>query len=262
MGPEAIHFRVVLFVMHLKAHLLIPATCLALVTGFGFAIGSLAAFGGDAAASDTATDSTSSGMVHVNYDAEPIGRVPTGWTVAVTGEGTAEWRVAAEATATGSGRVLAQTGQLPKPGFALCLRDGSALRDGFVEVRFKTVSGAVDQAAGVVWRARDAANYYVCRANALENNVVLYKVVNGKRTALDIVGRTGGYGVDVNVAPARWQTLRVEFAGPRFRVELDGRELFAVEDATFAGPGKVGLWTKADSVTWFDDFRYGPKAEP
>jgi hypothetical protein len=164
------------------------------------------------------------------------------------------------ADATASGRVLAQTGQLPKPGFALCLLDGPALQDGFVEVKFKTVSGAVDQAAGVVWRAQNAANYYVCRANALEDNVVLYKVENGQRTALDIVGRQGGYGVDVNVVPARWHTLRVGFAGPRFRVWLDGRELFAVEDATFAGPGKVGLWTKADSVTWFDDFRYGPQA--
>jgi hypothetical protein len=135
--------------------------------------------------------------------------------------------------------------------------DAPVLRDGFVETKFKTVSGEIDQAAGVVWRARDATNYYVCRANALENNVVLYKVENGKRTALDIAGRTGGYGVDVPVAPARWQTLRVTFEGTVFRVRLDDRELFTVEDATFLDAGRVGLWTKADSVTLFDDFRWG-----
>jgi hypothetical protein len=97
----------------------------------------------------------------------------------------------------------------------------------------------------------------VCRANALEHNVVLYRVEAGTRKALDIVGRTGGYGVDQKVTPAEWHTLRVAFAGSRFRVFLDGTPLFEVEDATFGAAGMVGLWTKADSVTLFDDFRYG-----
>jgi hypothetical protein len=126
-----------------------------------------------------------------------------------------------------------------------------------VEVKFKPISGEIDQAAGLVWRAQDANNYYLCRANALENNVVLYKVHQGQRTALDIVGRKGGYGVDVKVPSGQWQTLRVEFAGAQFRVLLEGRELFKVEDHTFTQPGKVGLWTKADSVTAFDDLRFG-----
>jgi hypothetical protein len=177
--------------------------------------------------------------------------------VRITGEGTPEWRVVADPTAPGPPHVLEQAGHVPRPSFPLCLWSGAEVRDGFVEVKFKTVSGEVDQAAGVVWRARDAANYYVCRANALEDNVVLYKVEQGKRTALDLVGRTGGYGLDVKVPRGTWQTLRVEFVGPRFRVWLDGRELFTVEDATFRDAGRVGLWTKADSVTRFDDFRYG-----
>ena len=130
-------------------------------------------------------------------------------------------------------------------------------KDGFVEVKFKTLSGKKDQAAGVVWRAKDKDNYYICRANALEDNVVLYRVKEGKRTALEIVGRKGGYGVDEKVAPARWHTLRAEFTGARVKVIFDGKPLFEVEDGTFSEAGKVGLWTKADSVTLFDDFSYG-----
>ena len=191
------------------------------------------------------------------FDSDPAGQAPPGWTGAITGEGAPEWRVVTDATAPGPPHVLEQSGRVPKPSFPLCLHDAAALRDGFVEVKFKTVSGEVDQAAGVVWRARDAANYYLCRANALEDNVVLYKVEHGKRTALAPVGRPGRYGVDVKVPRATWQTLRVEFAGPRFRVFFEGRELFTVEDTTFTEAGKVGLWTKADSVTRFDDFRYG-----
>lgn len=192
------------------------------------------------------------------FDPDPVGQAPPGWTCTITGEGAPVWRVVTDATAPGPPHVLEQSGRVPKPSFPLCLHDAAALRDGFVEVKFKTVSGEVDQAAGVVWRARDAANYYICRANALEDNVVLYKVENGKRTALAPLGRPGSYGVDVKVPRATWQTLRVEFAGPRFRVFLEGRELFTVEDTTFAEAGRVGLWTKADSVTRFDDFRYGP----
>jgi hypothetical protein len=108
-----------------------------------------------------------------------------------------------------------------------------------------------------VWRAKDANNYYVVRANALEDNVVLYKTVAGKRSALDIVGRKGGYGVKVHVPANQWHTLRVEFAGSRFKVAFNGRPLFEVEDATFSDPGMVGLWTKADSTTLFDGFAYG-----
>jgi len=121
------------------------------------------------------------------------------------------------------------------------------------------VSGKEDQAGGVIWRAKDADNYYIARANALEDNVVLYKTVKGKRSSLDIVGRKGGYGVKEKVAPGQWHTLRVEFAGTKFTVVFNGKKLFEVEDDTFKDTGNVGLWTKADSVTLFDDFSYGSK---
>jgi hypothetical protein len=90
----------------------------------------------------------------------------------------------------------------------------------------------------------------------LENNVVLYKVENGQRTALNIVGRAAGYGVDVPVVREQWHRLRVEFSGSRHRVFFDGRHLFDVDDPTFQGPGMIGLWTKADSVTQFDNFQF------
>lgn len=194
---------------------------------------------------------------HFAFEDAATGGLPSGWTPAITGEGTPCWSIETAPDAPSAPHVLRQSGIVPKPSYPLCFLETAVLRDGFVETRFKTVSGEIDQAAGVVWRARDATNYYVCRANALENNVVLYKVQDGKRTALDIAGRVGGYGVEVPVAPARWQTLRVTFAGTVFRVWLDDRELFAVEDAAFPDAGRVGLWTKADSVTLFDDFRWG-----
>lgn len=122
---------------------------------------------------------------------------------------------------------------------------------------FKPLSGEKDQAGGVVWRYRDTNHYYICRANALENHVVLYKVENGKRTPLDIVGRAAGYGVNAPVPKGQWSRLRVEFIGTRHKVLLNGQPLFEVEDATFTGAGRAGLWTKADSVTLFDDFRAG-----
>lgn len=155
--------------------------------------------------------------------------------------------------------MLKQSAATPRPSFPLCLRHEPSLKNGFVEVKFKTVGGKIDQAAGIVWRAKDKNNYYVCRANALEDNVVLYKVENGKRKALDIVGRQGGYGVQNKVTAGQWHWLRVEFVGSVFRVFFEGKELFTVNDSTFTHAGTVGLWTKADSLTLFDDFGFGKR---
>ena len=124
-------------------------------------------------------------------------------------------------------------------------------------MKFKAVAGSQDRAAGIVWRAKDANNYYVTRANALEDNVVLYKTVNGVRSPLDIIGRKGGYGVNIQVPANTWHSLRVDFRASRFSVFFNGKQLFEVEDSTFADAGKVGLWTKADSVTLFDQITYG-----
>lgn len=192
-----------------------------------------------------------------NFDKAAAGTLPRSWAAAITGTGEPNWSVEKDESAPSGSCVLKQSAWTPKPSFPLCVKSDVAFKDGFVEVKFKPIGGTNDQAGGVVWRYLDANNYYIARANALEDNVVLYKVENGKRKALDIVGRVGGYGVKVEVPKQQWSTLRVDFAGSLFTVLFNGKKLFDVEDATFTGPGKVGLWTKADSVTVFDDFRYG-----
>ncbi|MBM3883502.1 MAG: DUF1080 domain-containing protein [Verrucomicrobia bacterium] len=195
----------------------------------------------------------------IHFDDAPTGQSPAVWLATQTGSGTAKWTVERDDSAPSRPNVLKQSGQANYP---LCLKDAPAIRDGFVEVKFKPVAGKEDQAGGVVWRAQDEDNYYICRANALEDNVTLYKTVAGKRTVLDIVGRKGGYGVKKKVAGGQWHTMRVEFAGSRFKVFFNGRQLFEVEDDTFPQAGKVGLWTKADSVTLFDDFHFVAKQGP
>jgi hypothetical protein len=192
-----------------------------------------------------------------DFDNATAGTLPAGWLATITGFGEPKWSIEKDDSAPTRPFVLKQSAWTPKPSFPLCVNTNSSLKDGFVEVKFKPLSGTNDQAAGLVWRYRDTNNYYVVRANALEDNVVLYKVEKGERKALDIVGRVGGYGVKEKVPLQEWSMLRVNFVGPRFAVLLNGKELFAVEDATFTAAGSVGLWTKADSVTLFDDFAYG-----
>ncbi len=191
----------------------------------------------------------------VNFANDATGAAPQGWTVTMTGQGTPNWIVEADPTAPSKSKIVKQSGRATYP---LLLKDGTSVRDGFVEIQFKAISGSEDRAAGIVWRAKDANNYYVVRANALEDNVVLYKTVEGKRSSLDIVGRSGGYGVNVPVPANRWHTLRVEFEGSRFKVVFNGQRLFEVDDRTFSDAGQVGLWTKADSVTLFDQIEFQP----
>jgi hypothetical protein len=190
----------------------------------------------------------------LNFDDAPAGTSPEGWILAMTGRGEAKWTVEPDSTAPSKPNVLKQSGRATYP---VALKQDTDVRDGFVEVKFKAVTGSEDRASGVIWRAKNADNYYVVRANALEDNVVLYKTIKGVRTSLDIVGRKGGYGVSARVASSQWHLLRCDFAGTRFMVTYDGRRLFEVEDATITQSGMIGLWTKADSVTLFDDLTYG-----
>lgn len=189
---------------------------------------------------------------------DAVGSAPKGWTVTMTGQGKPVWRVESDPTSPSGGKVVKQSGQATYP---LLLKDGTNIKDGFVDIKFKALSGSEDRAAGIVWRAKDANNYYVVRANALEDNVVLYKTVAGKRSSLDIVGQRGGYGVKAPVPAARWHTLRIEFEGSRFKVVFNGKALYEVDDRTFTEAGQIGLWTKADSVTAFDSVQYG-RREP
>ena len=190
----------------------------------------------------------------IGFESNQTGVAPEGWTATLTGSGDPKWTVENDETAPSKSRVLKQSGRATYP---LLLKNDSSIKDGFVEVKFKAIAGSQDRAAGIVWRAKDANNYYVTRANALEDNVVLYKTINGVRMSLEIVGRKGGYGVSAPVSSGQWHLLRCDFAGSRFKVSYDGKQLFEVEDATIPDAGMIGLWTKADSVTLFDDLTYG-----
>jgi hypothetical protein len=136
--------------------------------------------------------------------------------------------------------------------FPWCVRARTAVADGFVQTTFIPVAGREDQAGGVVWRWKDSDNYYVARANALENNVALYYTERGSRRTLKSVAAPVGRGVP--------HTLRVEFTGPRIGVWLDGKRSIDMRDEHIAAPGAVGVWTKADSVTAFTEFSYGASA--
>jgi hypothetical protein len=190
----------------------------------------------------------------ISFESSGIGVAPEGWTATLTGSGDPKWTVERDETAPSKSKVLRQSGRAT---FPLLLKNDTNIKDGFVEIKFKAIAGSQDRAAGIVWRAKDANNYYVTRANALEDNVVLYKTVNGVRSSLDIVGRKGGYGTNVEVPSGTWHSLRIDYNASRFRVSFNGQQLFEVEDSTFAEAGMIGLWTKADSVTLFDQITYG-----
>jgi hypothetical protein len=183
-----------------------------------------------------------------NFDNFKAGAAPPGWTATQTGSGSAEWSVEKDDSAPSKPNVLKQSGQAT---FPVCIKNDTNLKDGFVEVEFKPVAGKEDQAGGVIWRVQDANNYYISRANALEDNVTIYHTINGKRVAFK--------NVNTKVTSGVWHTLRVDFEGNKFTVMFDGTKVIEATDESFANAGKVGVWTKADSVTEFDNFTYGAK---
>src|SRR5213596_1246474 len=182
----------------------------------------------------------------ITFDDVKTGGPPPGWTATQTGSGTAKWSVEKDNSAPSKPNVLKQSGQAT---FPVCFKNDTNIKDGFVEVKFKPVAGKEDQAGGVIWRAQDANNYYIARANALEDNVTIYHTINGKRVAFK--------NINTKVASGVWHTLRVDFAGNKFSVTFDGNNVIDATDESFANAGKVGVWTKADSVTEFDNFTYG-----
>jgi hypothetical protein len=191
----------------------------------------------------------------ITFDQDKVGAPPPGFSRALTGQGKpGVWVVMKDQQSPDRGNVLAQTDtDATDYRFPVCVLDDLSARDLDLSVMVKPVTGRGDQAAGLVWRYRDANNYYIVRANALENNVVLYKVQGGRRTDVALKGAGRTYGKKVTVPSGQWSTLRVTAAGSLFTVYFNGRMLYEVEDATFPGAGKVGVWTKADSVTYFDN---------
>ena len=174
-----------------------------------------------------------------NFDADKAGDAPKGWQAAV---GT--WKVAADDTAPSKPNVLAQSAEGPGSQFNIALATTTSFKDLDLSLKMKAVAGKTDQGGGPVWRARDAKNYYVCRWNPLEDNFRLYKVVDGKRTQLA--------NADLKAEPG-WRTIRVTMRGEQIECYLDGKKVVEAKDDTFKDAGKVGLWTKADAATHFDD---------
>jgi hypothetical protein len=187
-----------------------------------------------------------------DFEDAAAGATPSGFEVALTGGGPPpRWAVLEDPSSPAGPKVLAETSRdRTNDRYPLAVLEGFTARDAAVSVRFRPVDGRVDQAAGLVLRYRDARNYYIARANALEDNVRLYRVVDGRRVQFA--------GADVRVPRDRWQTLGLRVEGDRFAVALDGRELFTATDRTFADTGRIGLWTKADSLTHFDAFEAHP----
>ena len=179
------------------------------------------------------------------------GLLPKGFETALTGQGQpGRWEVVEDSTVAG-GHVLAQLSPDPTSyRFPLAIYEPTIPADAEVTVRFKALSGKVDQAGGVVVRLVDRNNYYITRANALENNVRFYRVVAGKREQLA--------SADTKVTAGEWHTLTLRAEGDRFTVSYDGKLLFTATDKTFSQPGKVALWTKADSITRFDRLEIKP----
>jgi hypothetical protein len=182
------------------------------------------------------------------FTKDDTSKVPTGWKVAQTGKGDGSvWKVVADETAPSkTGHVLAQTAESPGPMFNLCVADDTKYKDVEVSVAFKSIKGKKDQGGGIVWRYQDADNYYVARMNPLEDNFRVYKVVAGKRSA-------EFQDAEVKVPANEWHVLKITMQGDHIQCYLDGKRHLDVKDDTFKEAGKVGLWTKADAQTYFDD---------
>jgi hypothetical protein len=188
----------------------------------------------------------------VNFDTCTIGQAPPGWTVESTGK-TPGWEIRKDQTAPTQPYVLAEVSADPaETRSPLAILNDPTTRDADISVRIKPISGREGLAGGVVWRYRDANNYYLARANALENTVSIFKVQDGRKIPILPVVK---HAIPANA----WSILKVSVRGSRFQVFLDHRRILEGRDATFSAPGRVGLWTVGDSVVYFDDFRVYPK---
>jgi hypothetical protein len=188
----------------------------------------------------------------MDFESGQVGALPAGVTTALTGSGgPVKWAIVEDASAPAGPKVLAQTSaDRTDYRFPLAIFANPVVRDVMVTVRFKAVAGAIDRAGGIALRLSDADNYYVVRANALEDNVRLYKVVAGKRMQFA--------GTNTKVASGAWHQLGLEARGSRLEVFFNGKSLFTASDGSFSAAGRVALWTKADSVTHFDDLTIEP----
>jgi hypothetical protein len=189
--------------------------------------------------------------IRIDLSQAKPGLEPENFTVQRTGQGeAARWIVVEDVTAS-QGRAIAQIStDRTDYRFPLAIYEPFTGKNLEVKLRFKAVAGTVDEAGGIAVRVSTPDDYYVVRANALENNIRFYRVVKGRREQLATA--------DIKVSTKEWHGLALRAEGEQFAVSFDGRMLFTVTDKTFADPGKVALWTKADSVTHFDAIEITP----
>ena len=209
----------------------------------------------DAAVLAVTTDAAVDASAEVlTFDTAQVGKLPTGWKIDSTRQKGLEatWKVIDDATAPSGGRILAMVNPNHKSSgtFNICRTDKISFLDGEIEVRFKAINGKIDQGGGVIWRVQNSDNYYIARFNPLENNFRIYHVRNSVRTTL----------ADAKIALSahEWHTLKITQHGDQFEGYLNGKKLLEGKDETFAKSGGVGLWTKADAVTSFDNFTVRP----
>jgi hypothetical protein len=179
-----------------------------------------------------------------NFDADKTGQIAKGFSNEV-----GDWKVVADETASSKRNVLAQLAKNSGSTFNVTLVTGTNYKDVQLSVMLKAIAGNEDRGGGWVWRAKDAKNYYIARWNPLEDNFRVYKVVDGRRSQLD--------SAEIK-APAGWHTLEVEMVGAHIECSFDGKKYLDVKDSTFTDAGKIGLWTKSDAQTHFDDLKVEP----
>jgi hypothetical protein len=204
-----------------------------------------AALAASAIACVASTGLAQGGTTMIAIEKMDVGKPPADFEFARTGQGgPGQWAVVSDPGANGGRAIEQSSTDRTDYRFPLAIYSPISVKNGDIAVRFKSVAGKVDQAAGIAMRLIDSGNYYVVRANALEDNVRFYRMVKGKREQLE--------GANVKVSGNEWHTLGLKAEGERFTVTFDGKQLFTATDRTFAGAGKIALWTKADSVTRFD----------
>ena len=188
-----------------------------------------------------------------NFENYKTGQLPEDWSQFTTGKDPeTKWQIIQDQ----DNKVLAQlSDKHPNYHFNIAIYNNLSAKNIDLSVRFKAIKGHMDQGGGLVWRFKDPNNYYVVRTNPLEDNVVLYKVENGVRLDLPLVGKGKTYGMNVGKLGQAWNHLRLVTQNELFTVYLNGKKLFEVKDESFKNKGKTGLWTKADAVTYFDDFQ-------
>ena len=183
-----------------------------------------------------------------NFEDAKVGGLPKDWSAAKTGDGEGSvWKVQEDKDAPAGPKVLTQTSSAgPNAFFNLCVADKSKFGDVDLSVSIKALTGKIDQGGGLVWRYQDAKNYYVARLNPLEGDFRLFKVINGKRTQI-------GATIEADEPAGKWHTIRVVHRGAGIQCSLSGKLRIDAQDDAIKEPGKIGLWSKADAVSSFDD---------